>query len=89
MLPVPSGYIARTTDPIKLRDDEFYTVINFSDFFLPYSDVCVLSMGLRCTPNPPHIDRLNLKESLRRFYRNLRLMEYFALYDYSVDSDTI
>ena len=33
-LPVHSGYMARTTDPIKLRDDEFYTVINLSDYSL-------------------------------------------------------
>ena len=30
-LTVHSGYIARTTDPIKLRDDEFYCVINLPD----------------------------------------------------------
>ena len=42
-LPVHSGYIARTTDPIKLRDDEFYAVINLSDYSLSYSDLRVLS----------------------------------------------
>ena len=86
-LPVHSGYIARTTDPIKLRDDEFYTVINLSDYYLSYCDLCVLSLGLIFTPNPPHVDRLNLKESLRRFDRNFRLREYFADSDSPVDSD--
>ena len=46
-------------------------------------------MGLKFTPNPPHVDRLNLNESLHRFYRNLRLREYFAVSDSLVDSDTI
>ena len=82
-------YIARTTDPTNLRDDEFYTVINISHYFLSYSDLRVLSLGLRFTPNPPHADRLNFKESLRRFDRNLRLREYFADSDSPVDSDTI
>ena len=88
-LQVHSGYIARTTEPIKLRDDEFYTVINLSDYSLSYYDLRVLSLGLKFTPNPPHVDRLNLKESLRRFVRNLRLREYFADSDSPVDSDTI
>ena len=88
-LQVHSGYIARTTDPIKLRDDEFYTVINLSDYSLSYSDLRVLSLDLKCTQNPPNVDRLNLKESLRRFDRNLRLREYFTDSDSPVDSDTI
>ena len=49
----------------------------------------VLSLGLKFTPNPPHVDCLNLKESLRRFGRNLRLIEYFPDSDSPVDSDTI
>ena len=89
MLPVHSGYIARTTDPIKLQVDEFYTVINLSDYPLLYSDLHVLSLGLKFTPNAPHVDRLNLEESLCRFDRNLRLREYFADSDSPVDSDTI
>ena len=88
-LQVHSGYIARTTDPIKLRDDEFYTVINLSDYSLSYSDLRVLSLDLKFTQNPPHVDRLNLKESLRRFDRNLRLREYFTDSESPVDSDTI
>ena len=72
-LQVHSGYIARTTELIELRDDEFYTVINLSDYSLSYSDLRVLSLGLKFTPNPPHVDRLSLKESLRRFDRNIRL----------------
>ena len=86
---VHSGYIARTTEPIILRDDEFYTVINLSDYSLSYYDLRVLSLGLKFTPNPPHVDRLNLKESRRRFDRNLRLREYFTDSDSPVDSDTI
>ena len=88
-LQVHSGYISRTTEPIKLRDDEFYTVINLSDYSLSYFDLPVLSLGLKFTPNPPHVDRLNLKESLRRFDRNLCLREYFADSDSPVDFDTI
>ena len=88
-LPVILGYIARNTDPIKLRDDEFYTVINLSDYSLLYSHLRVLSMGSKFTPNPPHGDRLNLKESLRRFDRNLRLREYSSDSDSPVHSDTI
>ena len=88
-LQVHSGYISRTTEPIKLRDDEFYTVINLSDYSLSYFDLRVLSLGLKFTPNPPHVDRLSLKESLRRFDRNLRLREYFADSDSPVDFDTI
>ena len=84
-----SGYIARTTDPIELRDDEFYTVINLSDCSLSYYDLRVLSLGLRFAPNQPNVDRLSLKESLRRFDRNLRLREYFADYDSPFDSVTI
>ena len=84
-LPVHSGYVARSTDPIKLRDDEFYTVINLSD----YSDLRVLSLGLRFDPNPPHVDRLSIKESFRRFDRYLRLREYLTDSDSPVDSDTI
>ena len=45
-LPVHSGYIAKTTDPIKLRDEEFYTVINLLDYSLSYSNLRVLSMCL-------------------------------------------
>ena len=70
---VHSGYIGRTTDPIKLGDDEFYAVINISDYSPSYSDLRVLSLGLVFTQNPPHVDRLSLKESLRRFDRNLLL----------------
>ena len=88
-LQVHSGYLARRTDPINLRDYEFYTVINLLDYSLSYSDLRVLSLGLRFTPNPPHVDRLNLKESLHRFDRNLRFREYFADSDSPVDSDTI
>ena len=88
-LQVHSGFIARTTEPIELRDDEFYTVISLLDYFLSYSDLRVLSLGLKFTPNPPHVDRLNLKESLRRFDRNLRLREYFVDSDSPVDSNTI
>ena len=40
-LPVHSGYIARTSDPIELRDDEVYAVINISDYSLSYSDLRV------------------------------------------------
>ena len=40
-LPVPSDYFARTTDPIKPRDDESYTVINLSDYSPSYSDLRV------------------------------------------------
>ena len=87
-LRLPSGYVVRTTDPNELRDDEFYEVINLSDYSLSYADLRVLSMGLRFTPNPLHVDRLSLKESLRRFDRNLRLIEYFADSDSPVDSDT-
>ena len=48
-LPIHSGYIARTTVPIDLRDDEFYTVINLSDYSLSYSDLRVLSLGSKFT----------------------------------------
>ena len=46
-------------------------------------------MGVKFTPNPPHVDRLNVEESFRRFDRNLRLREYFADSDSPVDSDTV
>ena len=68
---VHSGYIARITGPIKHRDDEFYAVINHSNYSLLYSDLRALSLGLRYTPNQPHVDRLNLKESHRRLDCNL------------------
>ena len=87
-LQVHSGYVSRTTVPIKLRDVEFYPVINLSDYSLSYSDLRVVSLGLKFTPNPTHVDRLNLKECLRRFDRNFRLREYFADSDSPVDSDT-
>ena len=38
---VHSGYIARTTELIELRDDEFYTVINLSDYSLSNFLICV------------------------------------------------
>ena len=41
------------------------------------------------TPNPPNVDRLSLKESLRRFDCSLRLREYLADSDSPVVSDTI
>ena len=81
-------YIYIYCDTVDLRDDEFYTAINLSDYSLSYSDLRVLSLGLIFTPNPPHVDRLSLKESLRRFDRNLRLREYSANSDSPVDSDT-
>ena len=84
-----TGYIATTTDPIDLRDDEFYTVFNLSDYSLSYSDLRVISIGQKFTPNPPHDDRLKIKECLSRFDRNLRLRELFAHSDSLVDSDTI
>ena len=87
--PVRPDYIARTTDPINLRDDEFYTFINLSDYSLSYSDLRVLSLVLRLSPNSPLVDRLSLKESLRRFDHNLRLKEYLTDSDSLVDSDTI
>ena len=77
-LPVQSGYIARTTDPI-----------NLSDYPLSYSDLRVVSLGLKFSPNPPHVDPLSLKESLHRFDRNLRFREYLADSDSPFDSDTI
>ena len=55
-------------------------------FYCLYIYICIC---LKFTPNPPHVDRLNLKESLRRFDRNLRLREYFADSDSPVDSDAI
>ena len=58
-LPVHSIYVARTTDPIELRDNDFYTVINLS-YSLSYSDQRLLYLGLRFTPNPPYVDRLSL-----------------------------
>ena len=45
-------------------------------------------MGLKFTHNPPHFDRLNLKESLRRFDSSLRLREYLADSDSPFDYDT-
>ena len=50
--------------------------VSFIDLYI-YAYLRVLSLGLKFTPNPPHVDRLNLKESLHRFDRNLRLREYF------------
>ena len=88
-LPVASGYIARTTEPTKLRDDEFYTVINLSDYSLSYSDQRVLSLGLKFTQNSPHDDRLTQKEILCRLDRDLRLREYLANFHSPVDSDNI
>ena len=88
-LPVPSGYIAWTADPFKLRDDEFYAVTNLSNYSRSYSDLRVLSIGLKFNPSPTHVERLILKEFLRRLDRNLRLREYFADSDSPVDSDTI
>ena len=88
-LPVHSGYIATTTDPIKLRDNGLYAVINLSDYSLSYSDLRVLSLGLKFSPNPPHVDRLILKGSLCRFNRNLRLREYLADHVSPFDSDII
>ena len=67
----------------------FYAVINISDYSLSYSKLCVLSMGLKFTPNPLFVDRLNLKESLRRFDRNLRLMENLADSNSPVDSEAM
>ena len=64
-------------------------MIYLSDYSLSYSDLRVLSMGVKFTPNPPHVDRLNVEENLRRFDRNLRLREYFADSDSPVDSDTV
>ena len=78
-LSVPSDYIARTTDPTKLRDVEFYAMINLSNYSLSYSGLRVLSMDLRFTPNPPHVNRLILRKSLRRFDRNLRLREFLRI----------
>ena len=86
---VHSGYIAGTTDPNKRRVDELNIVINLSDYSISYSDLRVSSLGQRCTPSPPHVGRLSLKESLRRFDRKLRWREYFADSDSPVDSDTI
>ena len=87
--PSPSGYIARSTGPNKLRDDEVYTVIKLSDYSPSCFDQRALSMSLKFTPNPPHVGRLNLKESLRCVDRSLRLREYLADSDSPVDSDTI
>ena len=46
-------------------------------------------MGLKFTSIPPHVDHHNLKESLRRFDRNLRLREYFANSYSLFDSNSI
>ena len=86
-LQVSSGYAAIASDPIDHRDGEFYAVINHSDYYLSNSDLRIFSMGLRFTPNPPHVDRLSHKECLRRLDRSLRLREYFADSDFHADSD--
>ena len=44
-LPVHSGYMARTTDHNKFRDDEFYTVINLSHYSPSYSYLRVSYLG--------------------------------------------
>ena len=60
-IPVTTGYVAGIMEPIELREDEFYALINHTDYSLSHSELRVLSMGLEFTPNPPNVDRLNLK----------------------------
>ena len=62
---------------------------NLSNYSRSYSDLRVLSIGLKFNPSPTHVERLILKEFLRRLDRKLRLREYFAESDSPVDSDTI
>ena len=66
-----------------------HSCFHITDYSLSYSDLRVLSLGLKFTPSPPNVDRLNLKESLRRFGRNSRLRDNLAESDSPVDSDTI
>jgi peptide-methionine (R)-S-oxide reductase len=73
-----SGYINRTMDPVVLRTDAFFSVINLSSLTLSLPQLSLLSRGLKFTPLPNHVDRLSLKESLNTFTRRLRLTEYFA-----------
>lgn len=69
----PEGFLSKTSIPISLRNDEFFTVINLSERDMTNSELSILSKGLNFTPTPNRVDRLKLKESARNFERSLRL----------------
>ena len=58
--PAHTGYMVENTDPTKFRNNEFHAVINLSAYSPSYSDLRVLSLGRKLTPNPPHVDSLSL-----------------------------
>ena len=71
------GFLYKSKQPISLRADEFFNVINLTDRDLTDPELRLLSKGLNFTPLPPNVDRLSLRQSVADFERNLRLAEFF------------
>ena len=71
------GFIHKLNEQIQLSDTEFFNVINLSSVSLSTPQLQLLSKGLNFTPLPPSVDRLSLRESIVKFERNLRLVEFF------------
>jgi hypothetical protein len=49
------------------RDDSYSSVVNLSEVNFSDAELRVLSKGLKFTPLPPTVDRLQLRESIQHF----------------------
>ena len=62
-----SGFLHRFMECVKLRRDDFASVINLSDYPSTDPQLRVLSRCLMFTPLPHSVDRLSLRESIAKF----------------------
>ena len=73
------GFLAPFREPVKLRTDEYSSVIILSSCFTPSkSHLSVLSKGINFCPVPRQVDELEVRLDLERWKRKVRLAEFFA-----------
>ena len=62
------------------------TVVNLSGIALSEAEINLLSKGLSICPTPRHIEKEQILDDLEKFFRRLRLKEFF-LEEEEEDSD--
>ena len=53
-------------------------MVNLSEVELSQDELSVLSKGLKFAPQPPRVNRFQLKQDLEAFGRRMRLQELFS-----------
>ena len=67
-------FIQRTNN----TDVSPHTVVNLSSSPLSPAESSLLSKGLKFCPTPPEVNQIELNHDLSRFYRTIRLKEFFV-----------